>query len=176
VFNLCLGLAFAVCARERVRAEGAFAAPVFTLVVIFVCVVLTPMTLYLYLAHPAWTWMYMVDPAKVSAVAVLPLVVLHGGALIFGWLVGVRLIRMQKERIALISLVLCSITVLICVVATWGRIGNYGSYREFVGGRALAIMEVKLGYVLVAMVIGVFVAALYVVLELLRDSRRVRSR
>jgi hypothetical protein len=120
--------------------------------------------------------MYIVDPAELSAAAVLPLVVLHGGALILGWLVGVRLIRMQKERIALISVAVGTVTVLVCVAATWGRLGNYGSYSEFVNGRALAIMEVKLGYVLVAMVIGVFAAAIYVVMELLRDSRRVRSR
>ena len=31
----------------------------------------------------------------------------------------------------------------------WGRIGRYGTYGEFHDGRALALMDVKLGYVLV---------------------------
>jgi hypothetical protein len=38
------------------------------------------------------------------------------------------------------------------------------------------LFDVKLGYVLVAIVLGVLSAAGYVALELARDSRRVRSR
>ena len=65
---------------------------------------------------------------------------------------------------------------LAAVALAWGRIGRYGTYGEFHGGRALPILEVKLGYVLVALVAGVGIAAGYVAMELRRDSRRVRVR
>ena len=39
-------------------------------------VVLAPITLYLYLAHPGWSWMYLVDPATIPGMAIVPLVVL----------------------------------------------------------------------------------------------------
>ena len=56
------------------------------------------------------------------------------------------------------------------------RLFSYGSYRDWEGGRALDLMDVKLGYVLAALVPGIVAAAGYVALELFRDSRRVRSR
>jgi len=178
LFNGCLGLAFALCARERVRAEGPFASPAFPLVAIFVGVVLTPVTLYLYLAHPAWSWMYLVDPAGVPGLAMVSLLVAHGGTALGGWYAGARLVRAGKrtEQLAFYALAGGAALLLVAIALGWDRIGRYGTYGEFHGGRALAIMEVKLGYVLVALVAGVGTAAGYVALELLRDSRRVRAR
>ena len=67
------------------RADGLFAAPAFPLVAIFIAIVLTPIALYLYLAHPSWSWMYLVDPADVPGLAIVPLLVLHGGLVVAGW-------------------------------------------------------------------------------------------
>ncbi len=160
------------------RAEGPFASPAFPLVAIFVGVVLTPVTLYLYLAHPAWSWMYLVDPAGVPGLAMVSLLVAHGGTALGGWYAGARLVRAGKrtEQLAFYALAGGAALLLVAIALGWDRIGRYGTYGEFHGGRALAIMEVKLGYVLVALVAGVGTAAGYVALELLRDSRRVRAR
>ena len=65
---------------------------------------------------------------------------------------------------------------LVATMLAWGRVGRYGTFGEFHDGRALALMEVKLGYVLVALAAGVGIAAGFVGLELMRDSRRVRAR
>ena len=69
-------------------------------------------------------------------------------------------------------------TALVCILILpfWNRLGNYGTYVEYMDERALPIMSVKLGYVLVAMGFGAAVAAGIVAVELMRDSRRVRSR
>jgi hypothetical protein len=69
-----------------------------------------------------------------------------------------------------------ALVVLIGVLLSWSRLGHYGTYTEYGQGRALPIMEVKLGFVLVALVVGTFVSAAILAVELLRDSRRVRSR
>jgi hypothetical protein len=161
-----------------VRAEGPFASPAFYLVASFIGVVLTPITLYLYLAHPAWSWMYLIDPSSVPGLAVITLLVAHGGAAIAGWYAGARLIRAGKrqEQIALYGLIAGGVVLLAALLLSWGRIGRYGTYGEFHDGRALSLTEVKLGYVLVALTIGLLVAAGFVALELMRDSRRVRAR
>lgn len=145
---------------------------------VFVGIVLTPIALYLYVAHPAWSWMYLVDPSNVPGVAVVSLLVAHGGAVLGGWYAGARLVRAGKKReqLALYALAAGAVVVVVAVALAWGRIGRYGTYEEFHDGRALSLTEVKLGYVLVALTLGVAVAAGFVALELMRDSRRVRAR
>jgi hypothetical protein len=179
LLNGCLGLGFARCARDRIKADGPFASPAFFLVATFAAVVLTPITLYLYLAHPGWSWMYLVDPATIPSVAIVPLVVLvHAGMALVGWYVGARLLRAGKgkEKIALYALAAGSLLWLALVALARGRLGRYGTYAEYHDGRALDLMDVKLGYVLVAVAFGAGAAALFVALELGRDSRRVRTR
>ncbi len=160
------------------RAEGPFASPAFPLVAIFVGVILAPVTLYLYLAHPAWSWMYLVDPSGVPGLAMVSILVAHGGMTLGGWYGGARLVRAgkRKEQIGLYILAGGSLLLLVTIAASWGRVGRYGTYDEFHDGRALALMEVKLGYVLVALLLGIGAAAGFVALELMRDSRRVRVR
>lgn len=173
---MSLGLGFSLCARDRLRADGPFAAPAFVIVLAFVAVVLAPVTLYLYWAHPAWTWMYAVDPDGVPGLALLPLVFAHGGAVVLGWYVGARLFVAGRAKAVVYGAGGGALVALLGTLIFWGRLGRYGSYDEFHAGRDLALMEVKLGYVLVAMAVGVGGAAAYTAVELLRDSRRVRAR
>ena len=144
----------------------------------FVGIVVVPFTLYLYAAHPAWMWMYLVDPDRVPGLALIPFLVLHGGMVVAGWYTGARLVRSNKTRAAIYSAGGGAALVLLMVIPLWGRLGLYGTYEAFIDQptRALPIMEVKLGYVLVALILGAGAAALFVALELSRDSRRVRSR
>jgi hypothetical protein len=146
-------------------------------VAVFVGVVLTPIALYLYVAHPAWAWMYLVDPSHVPGPAVVSLLVAHGGAVLGGWYAGARLVRAKRrESIAVYALAAGVIGVVVGLALGWARIGRYGTYDEFHDGRALPLTDVKLGYVLVALTLGVAVAAGLVALELMRDARRVRAR
>ena len=176
LFNGCLGFAFALCARDRLRADGLFAAPAFPLVAIFIAVVLTPIALYLYLAHPAWSWMYLVDPGDVPGLAIVPLLVLHGGFVVGGWYLAGRLLRTRREKQARYGLLAAAGVILLATALGWRRIGHYGSYQDFHAGHALDIFDVKLGYVLVGLFLGIGAASGYVALELVRDSRRVRTR
>jgi hypothetical protein len=142
----------------------------------FVGVIVVPFTLYMYAVHAAWTWMYFIDPGRVPSLALIPLVVLHGAMVVAGWYIGGRLVRADKVKAALYAAGGGTFLVLILILPFWGRLGYYGTYAEYIDERALPIMSVKLGYVLVAVVLGASVAAGMVALELLRDSRRVRSR
>jgi hypothetical protein len=159
-----------------VRADGPFAPPASFLVLLFMGLLLAPVTLYLYAAHPSWTWMYLVNPEKVASIAILPLVVAHVGAVAFGWYLGARFIMADKMKVASIVAAAGLLLVLIGVLLSWHRLGQYGTYTEYEQGRSLPIMEVKLGYVLVTLVVATFVSASVLAIELLRDSRRVRSR
>ncbi len=171
-----LGLAFALCARDRVRADGLFASPAFLLVLTFVGLVLLPAGLYLYIAHPAWTWMYMVDPADVPSLAVVPMLAIHGGAMVAGYYVGGRLIRGDRQRVLVYILAGGVVVLGLMILLLRERLFSYGTYMDWQRNTALDLMDVKLGYVLIALIPGIAAAAGFVALELFRDSRRVRTR
>ncbi len=157
-------------------AQGVFAPPASFLLLMYVGMVVAPITLYLYAAHPSWTWMYMLNPTKVPSFSLIPLVALHCTALIVGWYLGGKLVLAQREKIAR-SIALAGVVISLAgVVLFWGRLGRVGSFEEFSQGRALALMDVKLGYVLVPLAIASTASAIFVIVELLRDSRRLRSR
>ncbi len=143
---------------------------------LFVALVTAPLTLYLYLAHPAWSWLYLVDPAHVPGLAVVPVLVAQGGIVVLGWYVGARLIRADKAPAGLYSGVGSAALLAILVLALHGRLGAYGSYADYHDGHAAGLLQVKLGYVLMALALAMIVATGYTGLELLRDSRRVRAR
>ena len=165
-----------MCARDRLRVDGAFATPAFPLVLIFTGVIVLPVTLYLYLVHTAWSWLYLVDPNDVPGLAIVPVLFAHTAAVIGGWYGGARLLRADRQKIALYLIAGGGLLVLIVTLVAWGRLARYGSYDEFQQGRASTLMAVKLGYVLVPLFLGIAGAALFVATELVRDSRRVRAR
>jgi hypothetical protein len=166
-----------VAARDRIRVDGPFAMPAMAVVLSFVGIVLLPMTWYLLFWHPAWVWMYWFDPEKIPTLAVIPLGIAIAGMVLIGYHIGGRLMRQRhRARVGLYIVIAGALIVLIGAVVTWNAVGYVGTYEEWKGKRALPLMEVKLGYVMVAMVLGIAVASAFAATELNRDSRRVRSR
>jgi hypothetical protein len=72
-------------------------------------------------------------------------------------------------------LVASALALVAMIVVLSGRLTEYGSYKAFAEGNTAGLMEVKLGYVLIALLVGMGSAAAYVSVELVRDSLRVRS-
>ncbi|WP_428264363.1 hypothetical protein [Haliangium sp.] len=158
------------------RAHGAFAPPAFTLVLMFAVVVMLPVSAYLYWMHSAWSWLYLIDPAGVPGVMAVPVVVAVVGALVGSWLVAALLLRADRERTLWGAMAGVGLTLVISTAALSGRIGAYGSFEVFRAGEAVGLLEVKLGYVLITLFLGVGAAAAFVSLELRRDGRQARLR
>jgi hypothetical protein len=159
-----------------VRADGAFASPAFPLLLTFLGVIALPTALYLYWAHPAWSWLYLLDPALVPSIMVVPVLVAQGGALLGAWLAGAALIRAERDRVLLGAVAGAVVALVTLGHLLADRLGSYGSYEVFRAGAAVGLLEVKLGYVLIAILLGLGAAAAFVAVELLRDGRRARVR
>jgi hypothetical protein len=171
-----LGVIFAWCARPRLKEGGPWSQPSVMLMGSFVAIVLVPATTYLYLAHTAWTWLYVVNPEHVPKLAVVPFIAAAGGAVVGGWYGCVRLIRSGRQRIALGILGGGGAFLILFFLLVRHRLGSYGTYAEYHARRALPLGQVKLGYVLIALVVGVVSSGVLVGWELYKDGRRVTTK
>jgi hypothetical protein len=177
VLELWLGGFFAWCAAARLRADGVWAQPAVLLVALYGAIVLAPATIYLTLAYPDWSWLYLFPATRLPGLAAIPLAASAIAALIGGWFGVGRLVVLgvDRRRIAM-GLGGVAGVLLLVVIAARARVFSWGTTADFRAGRALSIFEVKLGYVLIALAIGAIAAGAFVAWELFRDGRKASSR
>lgn len=175
IFNVMTGLVFAFVARERVRADGPFAPPALSLVALHAALVAL-VTAYFYAVHPAWSWMYAVDPAGVPALAVVPLMTGHVALVGAGWLMGRRLLRREPSNALRIALAVLGVGALVVIVLGRGRLAVSAGYHEFAAGGGRGLFDVALGYALIVAFLALGASVTYVIAELRVDRRRVRAR
>lgn len=152
--------------------------PAFPLVALHAAGVVAPVALYFYAVHPAWAWMYWVDPDRLAAVFVLPLMVGHAVLVVGGWYFGGTLIRKGYQGALLYATGAIALVLLILFVATFARLStatDYPGYHATVP-QGVSILSVQLGWAFVVSLLALFGSAIYVAIELGRDGRRVRSR
>ncbi len=176
LINLLFGIGFALIARDRIKADGPFAAPAFHLVVLHAGAVVAPVALYFYAVHPAWAWMYWVDPSKLSKVFVLPLMVGHGALVIGGWYVSALLIRKGLQGALMYVAGAVALFLLVLVVFTTSRLATAADYVGYAAKKGATLFQVQLGWAFVVSLLALFGSAIYVAIELGRDGRRVRAR
>ncbi len=175
--NLLFGIGFALIARDRVKADGPFASPAFALVVLHAAAVVAPIALYFYAVHPAWAWMYYVDPDKLTAVFVLPLMVGHAALVVGAWYVSSMLIRKGLQGALYYVLGAVGVMLLVFIVAGMGRLSVASDYTGFEHNVAhTSLFSVRLGWAFLVSMLALFGSAIYVAIELGRDGRRVRAR
>lgn len=160
------------------RLDGVWAQPSITIVALFVAMILAPCAVYFYVAHPDWSWLYLVDAGQVPRLAIVTIIAAYAGAVLGGYAGGVRILRAgrDKERLLLYALGGGALLLGVLVFLFRARLARYGSYAEFQSGTTLPLGDVKLGYVLVAVIVGVIAAAGIVGWELWRDGRRAAAR
>jgi len=170
------GIGFALIARDRVKADGPFASPAFQLVILHAAAVVAPVALYFYAVHPAWAWMYWVDPAKLASVFVLPLMVGHAGLVVGAWYVSSILIRKGVTGALVYVAGALALTLLVFVVGGMTRLSRATDYVGYPRGDGVSLFSVRLGWAFVVSMLALFGSAVYVAIELGRDGRRVRAR
>jgi hypothetical protein len=139
--------------------------------------VLAPITAYLYLVYPDWSWLYLFPADRVPRLAVIPVVAAGFGAMIGGWMVMARAIVARTDpRRVLAGLAGVAALISLLAFVAGRRIGVVGSHADFVAGRAPNLFEVKLGFVLTALAIAAVTSAFLVGAELRKDARKASAR
>jgi hypothetical protein len=170
------GIGFALIARDRVRADGPFSSPAFPLVVMHAAAVVAPIALYFYAVHPAWAWMYWVDPAKLATIFVLPLMVGHAALVVGGWYVSSLLIRKGLQGALIYGAGAIALFLLVLVVVSINRLATASDYLGYDAKKGVSLFQVQLGWAFVVSLLALFGSAIYIAIELGRDGRRVRAR
>ena len=174
--NLLFGIGFALIARDRIRADGPFSSPAFPLVALHAAMIVAPMALYFYGVHPAWSWMYWFDPAKLTGLAVLPLTVGHAALVIGGWYVAATLIRKGYQGALYYVAGAIALALLVLLFGGFDRLGTAADYPTWVARQGIGVFKVQLGWAFLVSLMALFGTAIYVAIELGRDGRRVRAR
>ena len=138
--------------------------------------VVAPIAFYFYAVHPAWAWMYWVDPAKLAGVFVLPLMVGHAGLVIGGWYISALLIRKGLQGALVYVAGAIALFLLILVAVSIGRLVTAADYPGYAAHKGVSLLKVRLGWAFVVSLLALFGSAIYVAIELGRDGRRVRAR
>jgi len=173
---LLFGIGFALVARDRIRVEGPFAAPAFPLVALHAATVVAPIALYFYAVHPSWSLMYWVNPAKISVLAILPLLVGHAALVLGGWYVAAILLRRGFQSAVIYAGGAVLVTLLVLVVSSIRRISTAADYLGWQANRGISVFSVQLGWAFLVSLLALSGSAVYIAIELGRDGRRVRSR
>lgn len=176
LFHVALGLAFALAARGRIRADGAYASPAFAVALAHIGLVVAPLGLYFYLVQPDWTWLYWIDPARIPRLAAVPLVAAHAGLVVGGWMVGAQLIRRDRQRLAVWILTGLAAAIVLGGVLALPRLSTATTYAGWREGHRRGLMSVELGWAVLVSLLASAVTAGYTAFELSRDSRRARTR
>ena len=144
--------------------------------VLHAAAVVAPIALYFYAVHPAWAWMYAVDPAKLAGVIVLPLMVGHAALVVGAWYGSSILIRKGLAGALLYGAGALALLLLVLVGGGMHRLGTAADYTGFQRHTGVSLFSVRLGWAFVVSLLAMFGSAIYVAIELGRDGRRVRAR
>ena len=167
---------FVLCANDRIRVDGPFPMPPFLLVLMFVGAIQLPIAVYLYWVHPAWSLLYIIDPRRMPDLGLVALILVQCAALPAAWYLGAYLLQAGKQQIIVYVTAGTGVLFVLMGILCAGRLGQYGTYQEFARGTTSALFDVKLGYILIALTLGIGTAASFVGVELMRNARRVRTR
>jgi hypothetical protein len=174
--NLLFGIGFALIARDRIKADGPFAPPAFHLVLLHAAAVIMPIALYFYAVHPAWAWMYWVDPAKLATIFVLPLMVGHAAMVIGGWYAAALLVRKGLSGALVYAASALGLLLLVLVTVCVNRLATATDYPGYAADKGVSLFAVQLGWAFLVSLLAIFGSAIYIAIELGRDARRVRAR
>src|SRR5262249_5232624 len=131
ILSVFIGLVFAACARVQFAGGGTPWGRELAAVLSFEGIIIWPVALYFYLVHPAWSWMYLIDPARLPWGIVVLVLLAYVATLLGGYLGGWALLRVRKEKALYAALAVLGVTLIVFLIAARGRISHAGTYDEF---------------------------------------------
>ncbi len=141
----------------------------------FEAIIVWPVALYYYVVHPAWSWMYFVDPRRLPWGISMLVLLAYVATLLGGYLGGWALLRARKDRLVYGILALLGVFLIGFAIACRGRLGHDGSFADYHAGHAISVGEGKIGWAMAATSTGVAIAIVLVGFTVWEQGHRSRS-
>lgn len=166
---------FAACARVQFSGGAPPWGRELTAILSFEAIVFWPVALYFYFIHPAWSWLYVVDPRRLpwgsAALALLGC----AATLLGGYLAGWALLRVRRARLLYGAISVTGLLLAVMMVLLRSRLLSSGSFAEYQAGRALPAGETKLGWALAVCSLGMLGGIFLVALALRDQGKQFRA-
>lgn len=157
-FCLLAGLSLCACARTQlISGAQPWRADLFGPILSFAGLTAAPVAIYLYVAYPDWSWMYLINPARLPRGTGLAVVVATTLMVPAGYLLGWALLRLLSVRGLFGVLGAVAMGLALGMVAGERRFFFLGRYEDFLTARQGAgpgvfvprpLTQGKLGYAL----------------------------
>lgn len=169
IFCLFLGLCLTASARTQlVSGAVPWRSDLFLPVLSFALLCIAPVAIYLYLAYRDWSWMYLVDPARLPPGTGLAVIVTTTLMVPFGYLLGWVLLRLLRPRGFFGILGGLGMAVLLLLAFVQKRLFFLGRFEDFLGPARLSrpLSQSKLFFAL-ACIAPLTLLSFFVVAQLL---------
>lgn len=175
VASAIVGLAFALAAWAQLENGRSPLGPTLWVPVLYQILLVTPAVLYLSLVHPAWSWLYLADPARLPLGTTAIAVLATAAAMIGGYLAGWGLLRAGRRRELAGAVALGMVALGVAMAVLRGRLGRSGTFAEFAAGAANPIGARKLGPALMLIAVGLLLGLVAALRFLVEQGHRERE-
>lgn len=142
---------------------------------LFQLLVVTPSVIYLGLAFPDWSWLYLVEPLRLPFGVITLSVIGTAVAELSGYLGGWALLRARRRRELLGVMGVATLALIVAILVLRERLGHAGTYAEYASGQAVPIAERKLGWALSIIGAGTVASLVLAIRFLIEQGQRERE-
>ncbi len=178
VLSSLIGSSVAYSARVQIRTlqKSVFTARYFLALMMFEGMILVPIGIYFAAFYPDWSWMYLLNTAKISAAVTTMAIAAYPVAAILGYLVGYYSAKSSSDWITLIFTVFMFIGLIGLFVVAPGKMFTVGSYQQF--HRAVGTEPLSGTSLLPSMLFaftGIIVCWFYLLYNFVQEGRAFRQ-
>ena len=136
---------------------------------------MTPAIAYLGAVHPAWSWLYLVEPSRLPVGTLALAIVGAAAATAAGYLSGWALIKARRLRELVGLMGVVAVGLVVTAVVVRARLAQAGTFGEWVAHEPAPLGARKLGLALAVVDLGLVAGLGIAISYLLEEGRRDRG-
>ena len=173
-FNLFVGASVAYAARVQIRTlqRHVFTTRYFIALMMLEAMVILPVGIYFYFFYTDWSWMYLVNPARIQSGVGAMALTGYPIAAAMGYLVGYYSSRSGSDWITLLFMVFIGVGLVGLFIAAQNQFVSVGTYEQYHRGVGIKqIGTTSLVPSIVAALTGICIAWIFLLMRFFRERR-----
>jgi hypothetical protein len=174
LINLFIGLWIPFCARKQLRNEASiYGNPYFEFALLYQIFIFLPVSFYLYLKYPAWSWMYFLDPGEIPAYSVAITFLSYPMAMLIGYGYAAKGARRDQIRPIYSAMGATLFGLAMLVISTLRRLWTVASYADYHQGSGVPLWGDPLSGELMVIISINVIPLLFFSVKFLREADRI---